>query len=179
MTDEVELITNEVQAIATTNPFQTIVDVFLRPSKFGEKFPAVLDIGEDDFKGVMRSSNPEEVSMETYVMMLRHEDDPTKGFLLVHFNHADLKTVPFILPVERSDAEDAGENCIMNALHQMACSENADEYLENTVVPVFFALTTTAMWKDEPEVKLTPFGRALAKVLTRALASIPPAETVH
>ncbi|ELK5289341.1 hypothetical protein Q6670_004008 [Salmonella enterica] len=179
MTDEVELITNEVKAIATTNPFQTIVDVFLRPSKFGDKFPAVLDITDEDFKGVMRSTKPEEVSMETYVMMLRHESDPTKGFLLVHFNHEDLKTVPFILPVERSDAEDAGEACIMNALHQMACSENADEYLDHPVVPVFFALTTTAMWEDSPEVELTPFGRSLAKILTRALAPLPPAETVH
>ena len=179
MTDEANLVANEVKAIATTNPFQTIVDVFLRPSKFGEKFRAVLDIGEDDFKGVMRSSKPEEVSMETYVMVLRHETDPGKGFLVVHFNHEDLKTVPFILPVEHDAAEDAGEACILSALHQMAHSENADEYLKHPVVPVFFALTTTAMWKDEPEVALTPFGRALAKVLTRALASIPPAETVH
>ncbi|EMD0638808.1 hypothetical protein VPZ60_004224 [Salmonella enterica] len=180
MTDESPIVSEEVQAITTDNPYKTIVDVFLRPSNFEDKFPAVLDVVDEDFKGVLRSAAPDEsASLETYVMLLRHESDPAKGFLVVHFNHPDLKTVPFILPVERSDAENAGEDCIMQALSEMAASENADEYLEHPIVPIFFALTTTAMWEDSPEVVLTPFGRALAQVITRALATQPPAEAVH
>lgn len=162
------------ESISTRNPFETILDLFLRKFDFPDTVPVDLTLHDGDFRGVMTSKD-ESVDLETFVMLLRHQHDPDTRYLVIHFNSPKIRAVPFIAPVTLSDDPESGPKFIFDALHSIASSPDADAKREHPAVQTFFAL---CLQYDEAvdDVRLTNFGTALSKLLTKALALPKPAE---
>ncbi|ECZ5235285.1 hypothetical protein AH156_20035 [Salmonella enterica subsp. enterica serovar Enteritidis] len=166
--------TEQPVAINTTDPFETILDVFLRRYNFPDFVPVDLTLHDGDFRGVMTCQD-EAVDLETFVMLLRHKTEPDERYMVIHFNSQNIKSVPFIAPVTFNDDPDCGAGFIFNALHGIASSPDADAQRENPAVQTFFGLCLQYD-EEKDDVSLTNFGVALSKLLTKALATPKPAE---
>lgn len=176
MTDTTEV---KREVINTQNPYETILDVYLRKFNFPDQVPVDLTLHDGDFRGVMVSKDAA-VDLQTFVMLLRHQHDPDVRYLVIHFNSEKLATVPFIAPVILSDDPESGEKFIFDALYTVSQHSDVEAQMKHPAVQTFFMLCLHFDDAAE-EVTLTNFGKALSRILTTALSLPKPTqgEAIH